>query len=55
MTFVDAVAIVRDLANENVLEHWQAADNDLEDERILQLEAVEQIDTFLSLLRGHHL
>jgi hypothetical protein len=55
MKFADAVAIVRDLANENVLEEWMAEENGIPDAREEQLEAVKQIDLFLDLLRGHHL
>ncbi len=55
LPFVDALAIVRDLANENVLEEWQAQDNECEDERQLQLEAVNRIDDLLTILRGHSL
>ena len=54
MKFIDAMAVVRDLANENVLDPGQAAGG-LEEERSFQLEAVEQMDAFLSLLQGHHL
>jgi hypothetical protein len=55
LPFVDALAIVRDLANENVLEEFQAQDNELEEERQRQIEAVERVDDLLTILRGHHL
>jgi hypothetical protein len=54
MKFVDAVAMVRDLASENVLEEGMC-DGDLLEIREEQLEAVGQVDSFLDLLRGHHL
>lgn len=55
LSFVDALEIVRDLANENVLEEFQARDNDLEYERLRQLEAVSRVDDLLTILKGHRL
>ncbi len=56
MEFIDALAIVRDLANENILELQVATQNvELFEERDRQRKAVDKVDDFLTLLRGHHL
>jgi hypothetical protein len=55
MKFNDAMAIVRDLAYENILELGDAQDNCVEEIRSEQIEAVGKMDEFLDLLRGHHL
>ncbi len=55
MDFRTGLAIVRDLANENVLEESYAEDSILKQERREQLEAVDIVDEFLTLLRGHNL
>ena len=55
VSFSDAVAIVRDLAHENVLDECATLDSGLDEERKLQEAAVELMDDFLDLLRGHHL
>lgn len=51
MELLDALAIVRDLANENVLEEWQAKDNECEEERERQLGAVSAVDDLIEMLR----
>jgi hypothetical protein len=52
--FIDALAIVRDLADQNVLGTIEAERFGLEDGRTRQLMALEDVDAFLDLLRGNH-
>lgn len=55
MKVIDALAIVVDLANENVLEEWQAKDNEAEEDRELQIKAVEIVIGLLATLRRYDL
>ena len=50
MKFLDALAIVRDLAHENVLEEYFAQAADLKEERERQIISIEVVDGFIDML-----
>ncbi len=52
MKATDALAIVIDLANENVLEEEYCDDLNLKEERNMQLQAVDVSTKYLECLRG---
>jgi len=55
MNLLDALAIVRDLANENILEDFYCDDEGMREIRRKHLKAVKVVDAHLESLRGEGL